>query len=109
MKKIFVILVTSLVTAFSSNALANHDLHLLGTISSVNKETKVIVVKNTEDDKEVSVIITPATDLEFKHKLISWAKFKDLEEGQFVEVEYLPNSNKKIIAKEVEICAQDND
>ncbi|MBP7710493.1 MAG: hypothetical protein KA100_05440 [Rickettsiales bacterium] len=97
----------SLITAFSSNALADHDLQLMGTISSVNKDTKVIVVKNTEDDMVVNVTITPATSVEFENRLIDRAKFADLKEGQYVKVEYLPNASKKIIAQEVKIYSQE--
>ena len=109
MKKIFAAILALTILAFSGNAFADQDLKLMGTISSISIETKVIIVKNTEDDSEVNVLITPATSIEFKNRFIEKAKFAELKAGQYVKIEYLPSKSKKIIAQEIEIYAPSND
>ena len=109
MNKIFATLLALTIFAFSGNAFADQDLKLMGTISSVNSDTKVIIVKSTEDDSEMNVVVTPATSIEFKNRFIEKAKFSELEAGQYVKIEYLPNKSKKIIAQEIKIYAPSND
>ncbi len=107
MNKLLTALLVSATILFSQNALSDHDLELSGTVSSVNKSTKVFAVKNT-DDVAVDVIVTPTTSIEFKDKFIEKARFQDLEIGQYVKVEYILNNSKKIIAEEVKIYTKSN-
>lgn len=108
MKKVLLTaLLVSATMLLSGNALADRDLKLSGTVSSVDKNTKVFAVKDT-DDVIVNVIVTPATSIEFKHRFMEKAQFQDLEIGQYVKVEYTLNNSKKIIAEEVKIYTKSN-